>query len=68
MAKETLYKLKYPNGKQVDEKLSFKFDVLTKLGTRAGNINFDIEQFQPKVVEESSSASDSEIENEIFKT
>lgn len=48
LAKETLRKLKYPNGKNVDEIGSYKFDVLSKLGNRAANLNFDIAQLEPK--------------------
>jgi hypothetical protein len=44
-------------------------DILTKLGTRAANINIDLSQLAaPRMESSESSATDSEIENEIFKT
>ena len=67
LAKETLKKLKYPSGEPENKVDSFKFDILTKLGNRAGNISINIAGLEPKQKVESSS-SDSEIENEIFKT
>jgi hypothetical protein len=44
-------------------------DVLTRLGNRASNLNVDLSQLAKKDESESSATStDSEIENEIFKT
>ena len=48
LAKETLKKLKYPSGEPENKVDSFKFDILTKLGNRAGNINIDIAGLEPK--------------------
>jgi hypothetical protein len=48
LAKETLRKLKYPNGEPENKVEKFKFDILTKLGNRAGNINIDIAGLEPK--------------------
>ena len=68
LAKETLRKLKYPNGKPENKVDSFRFEVLSKLGNRIGNINIDLDKAKPKEDTSESSSSDSEIENEIFKT
>lgn len=48
LAKETLRKLKYPNGEPENKVENFKFDILTKLGNRAGNLKIDIGSLEPK--------------------
>jgi len=48
LAKETLRKLKYPSGQPENKVENFKFDILTKLGNRAGNLNIDIASLEPK--------------------
>ena len=65
LAKETLRKLKYPNGKPENKILGYKMDLFSKLGNRAGNLNIDLSSLAPK--KEESSSSDSEIENEMLK-
>jgi hypothetical protein len=59
LAKETLRKLKNPNGKPVDKTAVLKYDALTLLGNRAANLNIDISSLAPKNENQSSSSSDS---------
>jgi hypothetical protein len=68
LAKETLRKLKYPNGKPIDKTIGYKFDLLTRLSNRAANLSVDLSGMAPKDSSSSSTSTDSEIENEMLKS